>query len=150
MFDQNNRFIIEDFHKKNAFSSFLPGVAGEMGIPIWCFYVNRGQAVCSFGTGDKEHPIMEFSPAHVAYQEVAMKGFRTFVKVNGEYMEPFRPTDSENASMHIGMNELLLEESFPEKGLRFKVRYFILPEERVGALMRELIVENTGSDTIKL
>ena len=150
MFDQNNRFIIEDFHKKNAFSSFLPGVAGEMGIPIWCFYVNRGQAVCSFGTGDKEHPIMEFSPAHTAYQEVAMKGFRTFVKVNGEYFEPFRPTDAEHASMHIGMNELLLEESFPEKGLRFKVRYFILPEERVGALMRELIVENTGSETVKL
>ena len=150
MFDQNNRFIIENFHKKNAFSSFLPGVAGEKGIPIWCFYVNRGQAVCSFGTGDKEHPIMEFSPAHVAYQEVAAKGFRTFVKRNGEYLEPFRPTDSENASMHIGMNELLLEESFPEQGLRFKVRYFILPEDRVGALMRELIIENIGEKTVDL
>lgn len=145
MFDQNNRFVIEDFHKKNAFSSFLPGVAGENGIPIWCFYVNRGQAVCSFGTGDKEHPIMEYSPAHVAYQEVAAKGFRTFVKVNGKYMEPFRPTDGENAAMHIGMNELLLEETFAELGLRFRVRYFILPEECVGALMREVTIENIGT-----
>ena len=144
MFDQNNRFILSDFHKRNAFSSFLPGVAGEKGIPLWCFYVNRGQAICSFGAGDKEHPIMEFSPAHVAYQEVATKGFRTFVKIDGQYMEPFRPTDEENASMHIGMNELLLEESFDDLGLKFKVRYFTLPEEKVGALLREVIIENTG------
>ena len=150
VFDRNGGFVIDNFHKGSAFASFLPGVAGEKGIPVWCFYVNRGQAVCSFGSGDKEHPIMEFSPAHVAYQEVSNKGFRTFVKANGEYLEPFRPTDGENASMHIGMNELLLEEPFPERGLRFRVRYFTLPEEPVGALMREVIIENTGSRDVSL
>ncbi len=150
MFDKNGRFVIDHFHQKNAFSSFLPGVAGEKGIPLWSFYVNRGQAICSFGAGDKEHPIMEFSPAHVAYQEVATKGFRTFVKVDGQYLEPFRPTDAENASMHIGMNELLLEEEFAEPSLRFRVRYFTLPEENVGALMREVILENTGGKPVDL
>ncbi len=150
MFDQTGRFIIDHFHRKNAFSSFLPGVAGEKGIPIWCFYVNRGQAVCSFGAGDKEHPIMEFSPAHVAYQEVALKGFRTFVRADGAYLEPFRPTDGENASMHIGMNELLLEETFAKPALQFRVRYFTLPEEPVGALMRELIIENVGEAAQRL
>ncbi len=143
MFDRQGRFVIENFHKQNAFSSFLPGVAGEKGIPLWCFYVNRGQGVCSFGSGDKEHPIMEFSPAHVAYHEVSVKGFRTFLRINGAYAELFGPTDPENAEMHIGMNELELTETLPA-GLRATVRYFILPEEKVGALLREVTLENVG------
>lgn len=150
MFDIRNRFIIENYQRKSAFASFLPGVAGETGIPIWCFYVNRGQAVCSFGTGDKEHPIMEFSPAHVAYHEVTQKGFRTFARIDGVYFEPFRATTEDTTSMHIGMNELLLEQTSEKHGLKFKVRYFALPNERVGALMREVTVENVGTESVSL
>lgn len=147
MFDESGRFIIEEYSRKNAFSSFLPGVAGEMGIPIWCFYVNRGQGVCSFGTLDKEHPIMEFSPAHVAYQEVSTKGFRTFVKANGEYLEPFAPT-LPGAAMHIGMNDFGLSQDLGP--LSFEVEYFTLPEEPVGALMRELTVKNISDSPVTL
>ena len=54
-FDQKKRFIIEDYHRQKTFSSFLPGIAGEQGIPIWAFYVNRGQGISSFGIQDKDH-----------------------------------------------------------------------------------------------
>ena len=66
--------------KKSTFASFLPGISGEKGIPIWCYYVNRGQCVVSFGVDNKDHSIMEFYPAHQAYQNVKTTGFRTFVK----------------------------------------------------------------------
>ena len=43
------KFLIENYGKKSTFASFLPGISGEKGIPIWCYYVNRGQCVVSFG-----------------------------------------------------------------------------------------------------
>jgi len=55
MFDSRGRFIIEDYNQKPAFSSFLPGISGIYGIPLWCFYTNRGQAVASFGVENKNH-----------------------------------------------------------------------------------------------
>ena len=39
------KFLIENYGKKSTFASFLPGISGEKGIPIWCYYVNRGQCV---------------------------------------------------------------------------------------------------------
>lgn len=75
--------IIKDYDSQPAFADFLPGIAGENGIPAWCFFVNRGQGVASFGTQDKDHPIMEFRPAHTAWQDVQTKGFRTFLKYHG-------------------------------------------------------------------
>ncbi len=44
-----NRFIIENYDRVPAFSSFLPGLAGVKGIPLWAFYTNRGQGINSFG-----------------------------------------------------------------------------------------------------
>ena len=98
-------YPIRRYGRKPAFSSFLPGVAGERGIPLWCFYVNRGQCIAGFGSRDKQHSIMEFSPAHTAYQRVQTTGFRTFVKVDGRVTEPFRDG---LADMHIGENTLRL------------------------------------------
>ena len=57
------KFLIENYGKKSTFASFLPGISGEKGIPIWCYYVNRGQCVVSFGVDNKDHSIMEFYPA---------------------------------------------------------------------------------------
>lgn len=45
MLDNKNRFVIEDYGIKSTFSSFLPGISGKMGIPVWSFYVNRGQGI---------------------------------------------------------------------------------------------------------
>ena len=92
-FDPLDRFVIEDYDTLPPFASFLPGIAGPLGIPLWAFYVNRGQAIASFGIGSKDMPVMEFQPANKAYQTVPYTGFRTFIKrrdAAGEcYYEPF-------------------------------------------------------------
>lgn len=141
MFDQNNRFIIEDYSKKPPFSSFLPGISGARGIPLWCYYVNRGQGVCGFGSEDKGHAIMEFYPAHRAYQVAERNGFRTFVRINGDYSEPFSGTDGKR-TMAIGLNELSLTDENSRAGIKTEARYCILPEERLGGLIRRLTITN--------
>lgn len=113
MFDSQGRFVIENYNKQTTFSSFLPGISGVYGIPIWSFYVNRGQGIASFGTENKDHSIMEFYPAHQAYQLTKTFGFRTFLKVNGKYYEPFQANDA-TTKMYIGMNELEIEETNQE------------------------------------
>lgn len=141
MFDKKGRFIIEDYNKQSTFSSFLPGISGLKGIPIWCFYVNRGQAVASFGTEDKNHSIMEFYPAHQAYQLTKTMGFRTFLKVDGMFYEPFYQNNG-NAKMYIGMNELEIEEFNEKLGIQVNVLYYTLPNEKLGGLVRRVTIQN--------
>lgn len=149
MLDQNNHFIIEDYQKKSIFYSFLPGISGEKGIPLWCHYLNRGQAIASFGVQDKDHSIMEFYPAHQAAQRTPLLGFRTFLKANGKCKEAF--ADYEIADdMAIGMNSLSIREKIEELGLEVKIEYESLPEEPVAGLMRKVTVRNTGREKTSL
>lgn len=134
-------FTLERYGEKPPFSSFLPGIAGEKGIPVWCYYNNRGQAVCSFGVQDKDHAIMEFSPAHVAYQNVQRTGFRTFLKKNGQVTEAF---SGGAAAMDIRPNRLTVR--WESEDFRVEAVYFTLPECRVGALCRRVTITNLGSD----
>jgi len=127
-----------------------------MGIPMWVFYVNRGQAISSFGVESKDHPIVEFQPANKAYRETPTTGFRTFLKIRrGERAESCEPFSSQaNAEtrrrMFIGMNELELQEEDPSRGLQTNVQYFTLPGESLAALVRTLIVQNTGGEPVQL
>lgn len=148
MLDKKGRYIIEDYQKQPAFASFLPGIAGTLGIPMWCFYVNRGQAVAGFGSQDKEHAIMEFYPAQKSYQTVKLLGFRTFVKLDGRLTEPFSDP-RHRQDMAVGMNELLLRETDPEQGFEMTAEYCILPEEPVGALIRHVTITNISAETRK-
>lgn len=136
-------FEIENFGKTSAFASFLPGIAGVKGVPIWCYYVNRGQGVVSFGVDNKDHAIMEFYPAHMAYQNVKRTGFRTFVRRNGSFFEAFADENVKH-SMNIEMNALNIKEENEANGTTTEVSYFILPEEKVGALVRLVTITNTG------
>lgn len=144
MFDKQGRYVIENYVSKPTFSSFLPGIAGPMGVPAWCFYVNRGQAVCSFGGRDRDHAIMEFSPAYCAYRDVGRRGFRTFCLVNGAYRELF----TARPDMHIGLGELEITDS--SGGLDASALYFGLPGERSAALVRALTVRNTSGEPLDL
>ena len=144
MFDEQGRYVIKNYQEKPTFSSFLPGIAGPMGVPVWCYYNNRGQAVCSFGISDRDHAIMEFSSAHSAYQNVARTGFRTFVKVNGEYRELF----TENCDMHIGMSEVEIRSV--SSGLQASAVYFGVPGERTASLARVLTVTNVEDTSLEL
>ena len=120
---ETQEFCLEQYGKRPPFASFLPGIAGVKGIPIWCYYVNRGQGVAGFGVNNKDHAIMEFSPAHTAYQNVSRTGFRTFCKINGACQELF----TENCDMHIGMSEV--EITCRESGLEASALYFGNPED---------------------
>lgn len=138
--NKNTRFAMEQYGRRPVFSSFLPGIAGAKGIPAWCYYNNRGQAVCSFGVGDKDHSIMEFSPAHVAYQNVGRTGFRTFLRVDGSpAQEPFADG---TGRMTIFPNTLEL--SWENSSFRVEVCYFTLPEAPVGGLCRGVRLTNLG------
>jgi hypothetical protein len=167
-FDPLDRFVIEDYDTLPPFSSFLPGIAGPLGIPLWAFYVNRGQAIASFGVGSKDMPIMEFQPANKAYQMAPYTGFRTFIKrrdAAGEcYYEPFSaliPASSQDSAqrsesarpsrrMSIGPNELELEETSAAHGLRTTVLYFTLSGEPFAGLVRQVTVTNVGAAAVTL
>ncbi len=155
----NGEFVITGYNRTKLFSSFLPGIAGKGGIPMWLFYVNRGQCVCSMGVENKQHSIMEFLPANLAYQMVSTQGFRTFLRFEGDghsaYYEPFQDrlaTRDQNRiqRMKVQAHELLLEEENQDLGLKIRIRYFTLPGESCAALVRRLELCNTSERTIRL
>lgn len=153
--DASNRFVIEDYAAQRPFASFLPGIAGPLGIPLWVFYVNRGQAIASLGIASKDHPILEFQPANKAYQATPWTGFRTFVKVQraagSTLYEPFSPWHSHAvARMLISMNELELETTSAAHSLQTNVRYFTLPGENLAALVRQVTLTNLGAEPLAL
>src|SRR3989338_9029352 len=80
---RHDECLIEGYSHARPLASFLPGIAGLWGIPMWVFYVNRGQGIAGFGIQDKDHPIMEFQPANRAYRIVPQEGFRTLIKRAG-------------------------------------------------------------------
>lgn len=141
---EGDRFIIENYTEVPAFSSFLPGLSGVKGIPVWSFYTNRGQAINSFGIHHKGNAIMEFNPANTAYESTPIKGFRTFVRVDGTYYEPFC-TYAPGAKRRMEIEKNVLTISEESNGLRITVCYIILPGENIGALVRRVTVENLDS-----
>ena len=147
---KGNAFIIRDYHKKAPFSSFLPGLAGVTGIPMWSFYTNRGQGMCSFGIHHKGNAMMEFNPANTGYENTQIRGFRTFLRIDGAFYEPFFDADAEDADrwMEIEKNVLTVQED--RHGLHIKITYFILPNENIGAVVRHVTVENKTGRGIDL
>ncbi len=161
-----DRYVLEDYDAKPTFSSFLPAVAGIFGKPVWSFYVNRGQAVASFGFVSKDYPILEFNAANKAYQLTPYIGFRTFFKgTRGgkQFMsEPFSPVNARNLDspvdqddlpkrvMFVGANECEIREIDSENGLTTSVTYIVLPEEDFGALVRRTNITNTGDEPVTL
>lgn len=160
-----DRYVLEDFDAKSTFSSFLPGVAGYFGKPVWAFYVNRGQAMATFGTESKDYPMLEFNSANKAYQLTPFVGFRTFVRgTRGStefQIEPFAPETSRNLDvedntdlpkriLYVGTNEVEIQEIDGTHGLTTNVQYFILPEEDFASLVRRTTLTNTGKDNLTI
>ena len=150
-FDSQGRFIIRSFDQGYPFSSFLPGIGGLLGIPMWVFYSNRGQAITSFGVESKDRPIMEFQPANKAYQLTATLGFRTFLKGDDCFAEPFSPWNKSHPQrqMYIGMNEIEIRETDLEFGLETSVVYFTLLNESFAGLVRQVSFRNIGDTGLK-
>lgn len=157
--DSNNEFVIENYNYGGAFSNFLPGIAGLFGIPMWVFYVNRGQAVCSFGVNGKDNSIMEFFPANRAYQLTPSQGFRTFLKIkkgkDNIFYEPFKSYSGETGSvikqrMFISGHELRIEEINSTLGLGVEIKYFTVPNQPFAGLARIVSIRNISKKDISV
>ena len=161
-----DRYVLEDFDAKATFASFLPGVAGYFGKPVWAFYVNRGQGISTFGTESKDYPMLEFNPANKAYQMTPYWGVRTFIRgARGStsfQVEPFAPAQSRNLDdpdddankpkriLYVGTNEVEVLEHDAAHGVTTTVNYFILPEENFASLVRRTTIANTGTSDLTL
>jgi hypothetical protein len=147
-------FCIERYDVAPAFSSFLPGVGGMTGVPLWCLYVNRAQAIASFGVHNKDNAIVEFLPANWAYQLVGIQGFRTFCMIAGAFYEPFSAVHAdagnEIRTMRIRPDRLELAAVDAARGLRCDVAYFSPPAQPVGALVRHVKLTNISAAPLEL
>lgn len=134
-------YKIEDYQKQKPFSSFLSGIAGKMGLPLWAFYVNRGQLIAGFGSRDKNGAIMEFYPANLAYHYVSTIGFRTFIKYNGIVHECFKEINP-NQTLEVKRDEVIISEYVKDFGLKITVTYLTLPNEDLSGLVRKVKLES--------
>jgi hypothetical protein len=150
--------VIEDYNRARPFASFFPGVAGLDGVPMWAFYVNRGQCLSSFGVEGKHGAMLEFFPANRANQVATLTGFRTFVVVRGaggsELYEPFRPSAASDRAgcrnrMIFSPARLRLEEDNPALGLRVETETMTVPGEDFPGLARRLRFTNTGGAPLR-
>ena len=150
---EDNKFVIENYMWETSFSNFFPGIAGKLGIPIWIYYVSRGQCICSMGIKDKDNSIMEFLSFNKALEVVAQRGFRTFIKLeNGKIYEPFVKTKNKNIvqKMIVSSSELQLMERNKNNGLQFEVLYYPVVKSSFPALVRTLEIYNTKNKSLKL
>ncbi len=148
----NGDFEIDNYTKAKLFNSFLPGIAGENAIPIWAFFINRGQCLAGFGIHDKDGAIQEYVPADKAPWYTAWRGFRTFIRVHlpgGPFFyEPFRITKEDvkvRNKLCLKAASFTISEIQEDLGLEVRITYFTLPGEKIGGLLRqtELINHNT-------
>src|SRR5476649_1453400 len=107
---KNDAFVIENYNQARPFSSFLPGIAGLFGKPMWVFYTNRGQCISSFGVRNKNGAMLEFYAANKAYAFTSLLGFRTFLrfKKGGRWQlyEPFSMANDNRQILRIRAHEV--------------------------------------------
>ncbi len=111
-FYKNDILHIEDYQNKKKFSSFLPGIGGVNGKPMWTFYANIGQCISGFGVESKEYPITPFDSAFNAYKNIPTQSFVTFIKVNGQYIKLFARQNKSKQTMIIKKATLIIKEQF--------------------------------------
>ncbi|MFH1458671.1 MAG: cellobiose phosphorylase [Candidatus Omnitrophota bacterium] len=157
--NEKGEFVVENYNFSKPFANFFPGIAGKYGIPMWVFYVNRAQAIISFGTKDKDHAILEFLPANKAWQMVSQNGFRTFIKIfdakRSLFYEPFQNGLANldfklSNRMSIRSYGLALEEWNSSLGLKTHVEYYNIPNDSYAGLVRVVTVKNLSRKTKSL
>ena len=151
--NKQGEFVIENYNYSKPFANFFPGIAGKYGIPMWVFYVNRGQCISSFGTRDKDQAILEFFPANKSWQFVSSHGFRTFIKLNPDkeniFYEPFHNGYANlkyniKNLMRIDSGKLTIEEENLTLGIKTTVEYFNIPNDTFAGLSRTVTIENNS------
>lgn len=137
-------FIIEDYDRQKPFASFLPGVSGTDGIPMWVYYNNRGQGIAGFGVENKDGSILDFVPANQSYRRTELAGFRTFIKKDDKVYEIFSSQESLNVTrkMVIEPNAVGFIEKNESLDLLISVKYYTVTGESYPGLIRKVTVES--------
>ncbi len=157
--DKNGEFVIDNYNHAKPLANFFPGIAGKYGIPMWVFYVNRSQCICSFGVKDKDGAISEFFPANKSWQMVSRQGFRTFIKVSSgkkySFYEPFCNCLSNldfaiKNKMFVSSSGLALHEDNLTLGLQVNVNYFTVPDDSFAGLARIVTIQNNAKIAQKI
>ena len=137
---KNDSFVIEDFQKAKRFTSFFPGIAGVEGKPLWAFYTNVGQCIGGFGVNTKETPIAPFDSELLAYQNIPLKSFRTFIRVDGKDYSPFFSKNYKERNLIINKSIIILEEITDM--YRLKVTYSTVSNKDFPAFLRFVKIRN--------
>lgn len=144
---QGEKFIINDYQNAKRFSSFLPAVAGEDGKPTWVFYANVGQCVGGFGIYSKDYPMTPFDSAFLAYQNIPLKSFRTFVKVDDKYLvEPFNTKDE--CSLTIERSNITIKSS--NEYFDIVVVYSTISHQPYPGLIRKVTIKSKGQHSLRI
>lgn len=141
---ENETFVIEDFQKAKTFASFLPAVAGLDGKPLWAFYANVGQAMGGFGVDNKDTPITPFDSANLAYQNIPIKSFRTFIKIDGKIYTPFFNSNDAKQVMKINKSNFSISEETDLYSIT--ITYSSVPHKNYAALIRKVNYVNKSSE----
>jgi hypothetical protein len=142
--DNMKTYRVENYQKQKPFSGFLPGISGVLGIPMWVFYVNRGQGVATFGVRDKNGSLMEFYPANLSYTYTAINGFRTFIKVNGIVKELFLEEDG-HQTLEVDAHQFKISQFVEAFNLDVVITYATLPNSSIAGLIRKVAFVNRDS-----
>lgn len=145
---ENDSFVIEDFQNAKTFASFLPAVAGVDGKPLWAFYCNQGQGLSSFGVTGKDTPITPFDSATLAYQNIALKSFRTFLKWSGKAYTPFLGEAACKRTMRIRASEFSIEEE--NDAYRMEIVYSTVSHSSFPALLRQVKLTNKTKEKARV
>lgn len=131
---KTSAYVINDYLNKKRFCSFLPSIAGMDGKPLWAFYANVGQCLGGFGVNNKETPLTPFDSAFLAYSNIPLKGFRTFIEIDDKFYEPFSKPN--NQTMIVERGVLTICETTNEYSLT--ISYTTIPHQSYPALLRKV------------
>jgi len=148
--DSSGEFVVKNYNQAPTFASFFPGIAGVFGCPMWVFYANRGQAITSAGVEDKNGALIEFQPANKAFRSAPLAGFRTFLKIDHRFYEPFASNSPAVSELRISPNHLTLIEVNHSLKIKIEITYFTVPNESFPALARTVKIYNLAAKSRKL
>lgn len=155
---RDGSYTVRDYLNAKPFSSFLSGLAGIWGKPMWAHYVNRGQAIACFGIQDKNMAFLEFQSARLHQTRNALEGFRTFLRLSRKnsptiVYEPFRqhaPDAGIEQVLTVFPHALALQETNRSLGIEVSVDYCTLASDCIPGLLRRVRIRNLGGDPLEV
>ena len=144
---EGSTFVVEDYQHAKRFSSFLPAIAGKDGKPLWAFYASVGQCMGGFGVNNKETPVTPFDSATLAYQNIPIKSFRTFLKIDGVNHCLFEEDNNNKRTLKINKSNISIIEECDE--YKVIITYSTVSHRNYAGLIRNVEITNKSKESHK-